>query len=189
MPQPASPLFRSAEGERLLSQHYDRMLALLPFPAHEIDVPTPTFGRTHVTVAGKEGAPPLMLWQGAGAPGPFMLSLLGAQLVGRYRIYAPDTPGQGRYGRAGVLHRVLHRFLHRVLKSDKKHTERERERGRACGARPQPAASICAHLHEVRAAAALSQRAACACLPGPAGGRSGHVRLDPHAHEWGAWCR
>ena len=35
-----------------------------------------------------------MLWQGAGAPGPFMLSMC-APLASRYRVYAPDTPGHG----------------------------------------------------------------------------------------------
>lgn len=51
MPKPAELHYRSAEGERQLGALYDRMLSELPFAAHQVDVATPTFGRTRVTGA------------------------------------------------------------------------------------------------------------------------------------------
>lgn len=74
MPSDAGELYTSKEAERRIDKLYTKTLAALPFSAHELTVQTPTFGAAHVTVAGKQDGPPLMLWHGAYNAGPSQLS-------------------------------------------------------------------------------------------------------------------
>lgn len=93
-PRPAPPLYRSAAAEASIAQVYDAALQALPFAHEERIVETASFGSVHVTVCGPPEAPPLVLWHGTAAPGPYMLTSMGP-LVERLRIYVPDIPCQG----------------------------------------------------------------------------------------------
>lgn len=106
MPREAGQLYSSREGERQIDELYSRTLAGLPFPAHELMVRTPTFGEAHVTVAGKQDRPLLMMWHGGYLAGPHTLWTLGGPLGQHFRIYAPDMPCHGE--------RALHMCLRRA---------------------------------------------------------------------------
>lgn len=85
--------FVSSEEARAKLTHWfqvfrERVLA----PTSERDVET-RFGRTHVTSAGPEGAPPLLLIHGAMATSAHALCEAGP-LVERYRVHAVDVLGQ-----------------------------------------------------------------------------------------------
>ena len=94
---PVQEVYRNEAGRQQISSLYSRTLEALPFAHQELDVRTSSFGRVHVVVCGPPQAPPLMLWHGAAAPAPFMLTDC-KPLAERYRIYAPDLPCQGNRG-------------------------------------------------------------------------------------------
>jgi len=71
---------------------FETFRATLPIATVGRYVDTPQ-GRTHVLIAGPEGAPPLVCLHGALASSAHVLPELGS-LVERYRVYAVDLLGQ-----------------------------------------------------------------------------------------------
>ena len=62
-----------------------------PAGTTSLDVPT-SFGSTHLLTAGPAGAPTVLLLHGGGATATAWADLAG-ELAGRYRLLAPDQPG------------------------------------------------------------------------------------------------
>ncbi len=86
------PFYRSAADEAAVHALYDEARAALPFATTERTVET-RLGRTHLLVAGPEGAPDVVMLQGGNVVSPLTLAWL-ASIVDRARIWAPDTLGQ-----------------------------------------------------------------------------------------------
>jgi pimeloyl-ACP methyl ester carboxylesterase len=86
------PFYRSAADEAQVHALYDEARAALPFETGERMVET-RLGRTHVLVAGPEGAPDVVMLQGGNVVSPLTLAWL-ASIADRARIWAPDTLGQ-----------------------------------------------------------------------------------------------
>ena len=57
-------LYKSAEGERVVMAHYDRLLASWPGPSETVRVAT-RYGETFGIINGEASAPPLVLLHGA----------------------------------------------------------------------------------------------------------------------------
>lgn len=70
---------------------YDRAAARWPAGYSSLHVDT-TWGQTHLLTAGPDEAPPLLLLHGDGATATAWAEVAEA-LAGRYRILAPDQPG------------------------------------------------------------------------------------------------
>lgn len=70
---------------------YTAAAARWPVGTHSLDVPT-SWGRTHLLTAGPADAPVLLLLHGGGATATAWADLAGA-LADRYRLLAPDQPG------------------------------------------------------------------------------------------------
>jgi len=87
-----SAIFRDEEAKRKIEGWYGTFRQTLSMPVESRVIETPA-GRTHVLVAGPEGAPPLVCLHGALASSAHLLPELGS-LVERYRIYAVDVVGQ-----------------------------------------------------------------------------------------------
>lgn len=86
------PFYRSAAAEQDAHRLYDEARAALPFSTQERTVDT-VIGRTHVLVAGPEGAPDVVMLQGGNVVSPLTLAWL-EPIADRARIWAPATPGQ-----------------------------------------------------------------------------------------------
>ena len=84
--------YRSVADEQAVHALYDEARQALPFPTEERDVET-RLGRTHLLVAGPDGAPDVLVLQGGNMVSPLTTAWL-APLAGRIRLWAPDTPGQ-----------------------------------------------------------------------------------------------
>jgi pimeloyl-ACP methyl ester carboxylesterase len=84
--------YRSAAAEAAAHALYDEARASLPFPTAETTIDT-SLGRTHVLIAGPEGAPDVVLLQGGNVVSPITLGWM-APLADRLRIWAPATLGQ-----------------------------------------------------------------------------------------------
>ena len=84
-------IYRTPEGEAVIHALYDKHLAATGIRTESRMVPT-RFGQTHVLLAGPEAAPPLVLLHGGNTINPSMLAWANS-LVGKYRLYAPDTIG------------------------------------------------------------------------------------------------
>ena len=87
-----SSIFVNETAKAKVNAWFDTFRGSLPTPAESRYVDTP-HGRTHVLVAGPEGAPPLVCLHGALASSAHVLPELGP-LVERYRVYAVDVLGQ-----------------------------------------------------------------------------------------------
>lgn len=85
--------FRSPEGYRQVMQAYDQALRRLTVPHDFRMVPTP-FGDTHLISAGPADASPVVLLHGWNSSAPGWWPQINA-LARLYRVYAPDTIGQG----------------------------------------------------------------------------------------------
>ncbi|TAJ98406.1 MAG: alpha/beta hydrolase [Candidatus Manganitrophaceae bacterium] len=85
-------IYKSSEGEAEVMSLYFRQLAGLPLKCDHRRIKT-RFGLTHVTMAGPEGASPLLVLPGVHAPAPFNLAFW-QPLASEYRLYSPDTIGQ-----------------------------------------------------------------------------------------------
>src|SRR5258705_7760537 len=83
--------FRSPDGEAAYRAAYAAVLAIWPIPVQTRDVLTP-YGSTRVTIAGPDGAPPLVLLAGGGATSTVWFANAEA-LAQRHRLYAIDVMG------------------------------------------------------------------------------------------------
>ncbi len=86
------PFYRSPADEAAVHALYDEARRALPFPTEEREVAT-RLGRTHLLVAGPDGAPDVVVLQGGNMVSPLTTAWL-APLADAVRIWAPDTPGQ-----------------------------------------------------------------------------------------------
>jgi pimeloyl-ACP methyl ester carboxylesterase len=84
-------IFTSPAAKETLDAFYERFRAHVP-EARGRWVPT-RFGETHVLVAGRPEAPPLLLLHGALTGAAHMMSA-SAAFLDHFRVYAPDIPGQ-----------------------------------------------------------------------------------------------
>src|ERR687894_3107590 len=73
------------------AEAYAAAAARWPADTDPLDVPT-SWGRTHVLAAGPTGATPLVLLHGDGATATAW-ARVATVLAGRYRVLAPDQPG------------------------------------------------------------------------------------------------
>jgi pimeloyl-ACP methyl ester carboxylesterase len=92
----ADRIFRSAEGRKRLAGWYERFLARVPGPVEHRAVKT-SIGDSHVLVAGDPARPPLVCLHGSLASSAHVVPELGP-LTERFRVYAPDLPGQSVRG-------------------------------------------------------------------------------------------
>ena len=72
-------------------ESYATAAARWPEGSTAVDVPT-SWGRTHLLAAGPAGAPPVLLLHGDGATATAWAGV-AAVLAGRFRVLAPDQPG------------------------------------------------------------------------------------------------
>lgn len=79
-----------------LETWYERFLARIPAPVERRSVTT-SFGPGTVLVGGPEGAPPLVCLHAMRTGAAHLLSELGP-LFDRFRLIAPDLPGQSVHG-------------------------------------------------------------------------------------------
>jgi len=84
-------MFRDERAKATIEAAYERFRASLPETTSR--TVSTRFGATHVLVAGREDAPPLVVVHGALASSAHIMAELGP-LLGRFRIYAPDVIGQ-----------------------------------------------------------------------------------------------
>lgn len=85
-------VFRNEASHRRLAAWYPRFRARIPGPVETRDAET-RHGRTHVLLAGPPDAPPLVVVHGALASSAHAVPEI-APLLDRFRIIAPDLPGQ-----------------------------------------------------------------------------------------------
>ena len=88
---PTKSIYRTTEGEAEIHAIYDRQLARLKLP-YESRMVNTRFGNTHVLVLGPQAAPPVVMLQGGNTTSPLTLSWI-RPMIGKYRVYAPDTIG------------------------------------------------------------------------------------------------
>lgn len=87
-----SELFKSDAAKAKVRGWHERFRARVKAPVTSREVQT-RFGRTHVLVAGPEGAPAVVALHGAMASSAHLLVEL-EHLVAKYRVYAVDVIGQ-----------------------------------------------------------------------------------------------
>lgn len=85
-------LFKSSKGRAQYFAAYDAALNLWPVPHKSRFVTTP-YGRTHVISCGPEDASPLVLLHAGQASSTMWFPNI-ADLSGKYRVLALDTPGE-----------------------------------------------------------------------------------------------
>jgi 2-hydroxy-6-oxonona-2,4-dienedioate hydrolase len=91
-----SVVWKTPEGKRRLNEWYDRFADRIETKCDGQVVPT-RYGPSHVLVGGPEHGPPLVCLHAMRTGAPFLLSEMGP-LLKRFRIYAPDLPGQSIRG-------------------------------------------------------------------------------------------
>lgn len=84
-------IYKSVEGKKLITEHYESYLQTFGFDVERIFIET-SFGKTHMLVAGPVEGKPLFILQGGNCINPMTLSWF-LPLLNQYRIYAPDTIG------------------------------------------------------------------------------------------------
>lgn len=92
----AATIFKSEAARKQFEGWYEKFFARVPGPVERQEVPT-ELGPSHVLLAGNPDGPSLVVLHGALASSAHVVSELGA-LVERYRIVAPDVPGQSVHG-------------------------------------------------------------------------------------------
>lgn len=88
-------IYKSSEGKRLITQHYENYLKSFEFDIERFYVET-SFGKTHVLAAGPKAGKPIFILQGGNCINPMTLSWF-LPIIEHYRIYAPDTIGHPGY--------------------------------------------------------------------------------------------
>ncbi len=91
-----SHLFKTEAGRARLDAWYERFLAKVDSPVDTTSVPT-RFGDNRVLITGPADAPPLVVLHAMRTGASFLLAELGP-LLPKYRIYAPELPGQSVRG-------------------------------------------------------------------------------------------
>lgn len=84
-------VFRSAQGEALVMQAYDRLLSECDIPYEDLLLETRQ-GLTHVIASGQSGSPPLILVHAFYASAASWYRTI-KRLSGKYRVYAVDIIG------------------------------------------------------------------------------------------------
>lgn len=85
-------MFKNEAARATIRDWYERFHAALTVPTERREVPT-SFGSTHLLVAGRSDAPPLVLLHGAMASSAHLLGELSG-LAAHFRVYAVDVIGQ-----------------------------------------------------------------------------------------------
>jgi pimeloyl-ACP methyl ester carboxylesterase len=88
-------IYKSEEGKRFITQHYERYIKSFTFHVERIYVET-SYGKTHLLVSGPPEGKPIFIFQGGNCINPMTLSWF-SPLIDKYRIYAPDTIGHPGY--------------------------------------------------------------------------------------------
>jgi pimeloyl-ACP methyl ester carboxylesterase len=89
-------IFKSDAGRARLENWYERFLSRVGVPvAHQV-IQT-SRGPSHVLIAGEESKPPLVTLHGSLASSAHVVSEMGP-LLKRFRVIAPDLPGQSVRG-------------------------------------------------------------------------------------------
>lgn len=91
-----SVIWRTPAGKERLDNWYARFADQIPSKVTGRFVPT-RYGPSHVLVGGLENGPPLVCLHAMRTGAPFLLSEMGPVLK-RFRVYAPDLPGQSIRG-------------------------------------------------------------------------------------------
>ena len=91
-----SCIWKTEAGRARLDDWYERFRSELDFPTESVTVST-RHGSSHVLVGGPRDAPPLVCLHAMRTGASFLLSALGPVLK-RFRVYAPDSPGQSVRG-------------------------------------------------------------------------------------------
>lgn len=89
------PRFRSAAGRAAFADAYRRVLDQWNVPVESIDLSS-EFGSTRVHMAGRVGAPPVLLLPGGGATSTVWFANAGA-LAREHRVLAPDLLGDAGF--------------------------------------------------------------------------------------------
>ncbi len=84
-------IYKSPEGEKVLSNIYDRQLESLNIGYDSCIIQT-RFGHTHVISAGNKKGRPVIIFHGGNSTNPYNLKAF-LHLLKKFRIYAPDTIG------------------------------------------------------------------------------------------------
>lgn len=85
-------IYKSPQGEEMMMDFYDRMLANWPVEYSETDVET-SFGMTHVIISGSEGNPPLVLLHGSTSNATTWAGDISGYSK-EFHVYAIDMPGE-----------------------------------------------------------------------------------------------
>lgn len=97
-------IFKSAEGERLVLEHYQAFLKRWPVPNRQVRVPT-SQGETFVIISGPENAPALLLLHGGLMNSAMWMGEVTA-FARFFRIYCIDMIGEpANGGRPMVEHK------------------------------------------------------------------------------------
>lgn len=84
-------VYKSAQGEKIIKDLYDKQAAALGIDFEDVYVDT-RFGKTHIIKTGNPEGAPLILFHGGNSTAPYYLrDFIG--LREKYLIYAPDTMG------------------------------------------------------------------------------------------------
>jgi len=91
-----STIWKSNDGRDRLNEWYDRFLGQISVSTESVSIPT-RCGPSHVLIGGPENAPPLLCLHAMRTGSAFLLSELGP-ILERFRVFAPDLPGQSIRG-------------------------------------------------------------------------------------------
>lgn len=92
-PDPKQSIYTSQALHDELMHIYDRQVKAWPAETEDIYIPT-VYGDVHVLTCGNADDPPLLMFHAASMGAPSWAENI-APLLGHYRIYAIDNPGEG----------------------------------------------------------------------------------------------
>lgn len=88
--------WRDDAGRQRLDRWFVHFMHRIPAPVESREVPT-RYGATHVLIAGRPDGPPLVVLHAMRTGSAFLVSEL-VPLLDRFRVIAPDQPGQSVRG-------------------------------------------------------------------------------------------